>query len=85
MNRPFELDVHDLTMRLLNIAREKNVKPAVMVAAMADIIGQAGAMLERADGIAFDERTNVFIERAKASYNLTREKMAQVVAVQAAR
>lgn len=69
MNRPHALAVQDCKLAILRYARDHNTDSAVLVQAMAEMIGMTAAVLDRETSYQnFDERMAEVMEIARATY-----------------
>lgn len=67
--RTFEQDAENLKLRILRLAAEEDIDSAVMIAALADVLGLTAAVLDkRAQPVDFDTRMDEIITRAKQQY-----------------
>ena len=67
--RTFELDVQAVKLRILRMAQKENLDSAVLVAAMADVLGLSAATLDlRGTPQEIDARIGSFVERAKQEH-----------------
>lgn len=75
--RAFEIDVHDTKLRMLRMAHDRDLDSAVLVAALADVLGHCAATLDAHVGASpFETRMDEVITRAKAAYLRTTTAMA---------
>ncbi|HKQ24102.1 MAG TPA: hypothetical protein VJT81_06635 [Burkholderiales bacterium] len=67
--RTFELDVQAVKLRILRMAEREDLDSAVLLAALADVVGLTGATADKHVGFQpFDDRIDSFVERARAAY-----------------
>jgi len=67
--RTFELDVQAVKLRILRMAQKENLDSAVLVAAMADVLGLSAATLDlRGTPQEIDTRIGSFVERVKQEH-----------------
>lgn len=66
MKRTFELEVQQLKLRILRIARDEGLDSDVVVAALADVLGVTAATLDMQVGPhPIEDRLDSFIARVK--------------------
>lgn len=70
-----EKAIQTFKRRVLQLAADGDVSSDVVVAAMADTVGLAAAVLDRHTGTRdFDDRMGSFVARAKAAYEKHRDR-----------
>ena len=79
MLRSIELDAQRVRQRILKMAADGDIDSAVLIAAIADVVGICAAMLERSElpghQQSFDSRMDSFIERTRQARERTKRRM----------
>jgi hypothetical protein len=76
--RTFELDVQKVKLRILGLAEQEGLDSAIVVAAMADVLGLVAATLDARSivgPVPFAQRMASFHERAERGYRRTRDRL----------
>lgn len=78
-HRTQELEIEQVKLAILKLARDRNLPSEVLVSALADVLGITAATLDlQVRQVPIDNRLDLFIERVKTRHALVMQRAARI-------